>query len=49
MVRAGIKKNKVQYEMLKKGINVACLIKKISLPYIQVNNPLKPKNRTSRM
>jgi hypothetical protein len=35
--------------MLKKGIIVACLMKKMSDPKIQVKNPLNPRKATIMM
>jgi hypothetical protein len=45
MVKAGIKKNNVQYAIEKKERRLACPTMKISEPDIQVKNPLNPRKR----
>jgi hypothetical protein len=45
MVKAGIKKNNVQYAIEKNDRRLACPTIKISAPDIQVKNPLKPRKR----
>jgi hypothetical protein len=49
IVRAGMKKKRVQYAMPKNSRRLACPIRKISEPEIQVKNPLKPRKRTIMM
>jgi len=45
MVKAGMKKNNVQYAIPKKERREACPTIKISEPDIHVKNPLKPRKR----
>jgi hypothetical protein len=49
MVRAGMKKKRVQYANIKKALRLACPTRNTSEPNSQVKNPLIPRNRTSRM
>jgi hypothetical protein len=49
MVMAGMKKKRVQKATLKNDWRLASPAKKISDPYSQVKNPLKPRKRTSRI
>jgi hypothetical protein len=49
MVNAGMKKNRVQYAMVKNDLRLACPTRNISLPNSHVKNPLMPRNTTSRI